>query len=107
MLAGAPNLSAVTYDRVCEALRESERSLRRRLDEEGAKFRDLLRDERRRRCLDYLFQAAHNRASSDTDAARATGFSDRRSFARWFRTEFGLPWTDRAKVMHPRGRRAA
>jgi AraC-like DNA-binding protein len=72
--------------KVAAALRMSERTLSRRLDQAGTQFRALL-DEVRRERAEYLLQAS---ALSISDIAQRLGFSDATAFGRAFRRWFGV-----------------
>lgn len=80
LASGMPTMSTVA-----RRLGASERSLRRRLAEEGVKFRDLVSDVQRVRARELLRQPD----ATVTDVAFLLGFSDASAFARAFKRWFG------------------
>ena len=71
----------VTADQIARALAVSKRSLQRRLNEEGASFKDILEDTRRAMAINYL----QNSDLSLQEIALLLGFRDPSSFFRAFR----------------------
>ena len=76
-------------DRVARTLGLSERSLQRKLQEEGTSFKDVLDDVRRQLALGYLTDPRH----SISDVAFLVGFSETSAFSRAFRR-----WTNQAPL---------
>ena len=79
---GAPSLT-----RVAAALGMSERTLRRRLAQEGASFRGVLEKARRDACEVYI----RERKKSIAEIAQALGYSEQSAFTRAFKTWYGKP----------------
>ncbi|HOP19847.1 MAG TPA: AraC family transcriptional regulator ligand-binding domain-containing protein [Amphiplicatus sp.] len=77
---GAPSL-----ERVARALDTSERTLRRRLAEEGASFRGVVESARKEACEVYI----RERRKSIAEIAHALGYSEQSAFTRAFRNWFG------------------
>jgi AraC-like DNA-binding protein len=71
---------------VCQRLGVAERTLQRRLAEEGADFSSLLNEVRREHAVRYLA----NRRVSLAEVAGLVGYNRETSFARWFAGEFGV-----------------
>jgi len=83
---------------IAKALNLSERSLRRKLAQEGLSFRALLDDARRSRALELMAAAG----LSLNDLALQTGFSDVRAYSRAFKRWAGKsPSTLRSAVQPP------
>ena len=76
-----------TLARAAARLGYSERSLQRRLDDEGHSFGELLDQVRRELAPAYLAASAR----PVTAIAAMLGYSSPSSFTRWFTGEFGLP----------------
>jgi AraC-like DNA-binding protein len=72
---------AATPDQIAAMLNQSERTLRRRLAEEGTHYRLLLDSARKARALELLVSGRRTIA----EAAEATGFDDKRNFRRAFK----------------------
>jgi AraC-like DNA-binding protein len=72
---------AATPDQIAAMLNQSERTLRRRLAEEGTHYRLLLDEARKARALELLVTGRRSIA----EAAEATGFVDKRNFRRAFK----------------------
>ncbi|HEX6707795.1 MAG TPA: AraC family transcriptional regulator ligand-binding domain-containing protein [Albitalea sp.] len=70
---------------VAEALSTSERSLRRRLLEEGSSFSDLLHAARMELALDHL----RNTSRPIAEVAQRLGYADETAFARAFKRRYG------------------
>lgn len=85
------------FERIAERLHMSERSLRRRLQEEGTSFRHLADELRLRIAIKYLRETE----LSVEDIAAALGFSDAAAFRHAFRR-----WTNAAPHEYRRARRA-
>jgi AraC-like DNA-binding protein len=85
----------VTPDEVCRRLKMSKRTLRRRLQEEGRTFSDLLSEVRRDLAHRYLEDP--NR--SITEVAFLLGFADTSAFQRAFRRWYGLSASEYRKGM--------
>jgi AraC-like DNA-binding protein len=71
---------------VADRLGASQRTLQRRLAEEGADFSHLLNDLRREHAMRHL----SNPRASLAEVAGLVGYSHPTSFARWFSAEFGV-----------------
>jgi AraC-like DNA-binding protein len=83
---------------VAHALNLSERSLRRKLEQEGLSFRGLLDEARKVRALELMA----GDGNLLTDIALQTGFSDVRAFSRAFKRWTGRPPSSlRAAVRQP------
>lgn len=87
----------VAPDDVCRRLKISKRTLRRRLQDEGRSFSDLLSEVRRELAQQYL----EDPSRPITEVAFLLGFSDTSAFQRAFRRWFGM-----APSEHRRGQRA-
>lgn len=81
LLDGAPSLP-----RVAKALGTSERTLRRRLSQEGVSFRMVAEAARKEACEVYI----RERKKSIAEIAQAVGYSEQSAFTRAFRTWFGM-----------------
>jgi AraC-like DNA-binding protein len=88
---------ALTPADLATALNLSERTLRRKLVQDGLSFRSLLDEARKARALELLAGAAR----SITDVALLTGFSDVRAFSRAFRRWTGHAPTALHAAVHP------
>lgn len=88
LIDGLPG-GQVTAGQIARALAVSKRSLQRRLNEEGASFKDILEDTRRTMALDYLRKSD----MSVHEIALLLGFRDPSSFFRAFRN-----WTGRTPL---------
>jgi AraC-like DNA-binding protein len=87
-----------TPQAVAEALATSERSLRRRLLDEGSAFSDLLHAARMELALDHL----RNTSRSIADVAQRVGSADETAFARAFKRRSGqTPRTARQSALAP------
>ncbi len=82
---------------VASSLNLGERSLRRKLAQEGLSFRGLLDDARKTRALELMAGARR----SITEIAMQTGFSDVRAFSRAFRRWTGKPPSALLMAMRP------
>jgi len=83
MLAdGAPSLASVA-----KALGTSERTLRRRLSQEGVSFRSIVESARKEACDVYI----RERKKSIAEIAQAVGYSEQSAFTRAFRNWYGAP----------------
>jgi AraC-like DNA-binding protein len=89
-LASELNKSTLKLDRVAASFGLTERTLRRRLVEEGHPFRDLL--ERVRRDMCDLYRRENRR--SITDIAELLGYSELSAFSRAHRQWYGKPPTE-------------
>jgi AraC-like DNA-binding protein len=85
-IRGLLPLDGASISSVARRLGASERTLQRRLSEEGADFSHLLNDVRREHALRHL----GNARMSLTDVAGLLGYAHETSFARWFGGEFGV-----------------
>jgi AraC-like DNA-binding protein len=90
---------SVSPAEVCRRLKVSERTLRRRLQDEGRTFSDLLSEVRRDLAHRYLEDP--NR--SVTEVAFLLGFADASAFQRAFRQWYGMPPSEYRKTMRERG----
>ena len=80
--AGAPSLESVA-----KALGFSERTLRRRLSQEGTSFRSVLEAARKDACDVYI----RERKKSIAEIAQALGYSEQSAFTRAFKKWYGRP----------------
>ncbi|MEL7129390.1 MAG: AraC family transcriptional regulator ligand-binding domain-containing protein [Pseudomonadota bacterium] len=78
---------APTIIRVAETLGSTERTLRRRLSDEGVTFRDVLEAARKDACDLYLKEGKRSVA----DLALLLGYSEQSAFTRAFKGWFGMP----------------
>jgi AraC-like DNA-binding protein len=85
-IRGLLPLDGASISGVARRLGASERTLQRRLSEEGADFSNLLNEVRREHALRHL----SNPRVSLTDVAGLLGYAHETSFARWFGVEFGV-----------------
>ena len=88
---------AVAPADLASSLNLGERSLRRKLAQEGLSFRSLLDESRKTRALELMAGAKR----SITDIATQTGFSDVRAFSRAFKRWTGRPPTALPAAFHP------
>lgn len=79
--------SPATLPRLARALGMSERTIRRRLAEEGTSFRDIVEEVRRDLCALYLMEGRHSVGS----LALRLGYSDTSAFSRAFARWYGYP----------------
>lgn len=82
LVNGAPNIA-----QVAEAIGTTERTLRRRLAEEGTSFRAVLENVRRETCKFELKRGAR----SMSELAKTLGYSDQSAFTRAFKSWYGMP----------------
>lgn len=82
LASGAPSLA-----NVAKALGTSERTLRRRLSQEGASFRGIVESARKEACDVYI----RERKKSIAEIAQAIGYSEQSAFTRAFRNWYGAP----------------
>ena len=82
---GAPSLT-----RVAKALGSSERTLRRRLSQEGVSFRSIVEAARKEACEVYI----RERKKSIAEIAQAVGYSEQSAFTRAFRSWYGASPTE-------------
>lgn len=78
---------APTLDKVAEALSLSERTLRRRLAQEGTSFRSIVEAARKDACEIFL----RERKKSIAEIAQALGYSEQSAFTRAFKSWYGKP----------------
>lgn len=90
-----------TLAEAAKALRQSERSLQRRLEEQGLSYQKVLDDTRRTLAERHL----HTPGMSLTQLAFLLGFSDVSSFSRAFRKWYGVPASQYKKPRAPRSER--
>lgn len=91
-LSSELNKSPTTLDRMASAFGLSERTLRRRLDEEGSPFRALLDEVRQDMCALYQMEASR----SLSEVAMLLGYAELSAFSRAYRRWYGTPasaWT--------------
>jgi AraC-like DNA-binding protein len=87
---------SATADDVCQQMKVSPRTLRRKLQDEGMTFSELLTEVRRGLACQHLGHAQ----TSITEAAFLLGFADSRAFQRAFRRWYGVsPSEYRRKVL--------
>ncbi|MEM9618779.1 MAG: AraC family transcriptional regulator [Pseudomonadota bacterium] len=78
---------SLSLARVAKALGTSERTLRRRLSQEGASFRTVVEAARKEACEVYI----RERKKSIAEIAQAVGYSEQSAFTRAFRNWYGAP----------------
>lgn len=86
-LSIAPGGTLPALDQVARQLHTSERTLKRRLQEEGTSFREILRVTLRERAVELL----RNRQLKLADIAESLGFSDLSSFSQACKRWYGMP----------------
>ena len=94
-IVAALRVGPVSPEDVCRRLKISKRTLRRRLQEEGRTFSDLLSEVRRDLAHRYL----EDRDRSITEVAFLLGFADASAFQRAFRRWYGVPPSEYRKNM--------
>ncbi|MCA9578736.1 MAG: AraC family transcriptional regulator ligand-binding domain-containing protein [Polyangiales bacterium] len=82
-LSGHLSEGGAVGQRVAEALRMSERSLRRRLSEEGTSMRELVDEARHEQALRLMAARPHNVEAVAAELGFATGSAFARAFRRW------------------------
>lgn len=85
-------------EEVCRRLKISNRTLRRRLQEEGSTFTDLLTEVRRELAHRYL----EDPDRSITEVAFLLGFADASAFQRPFRRWYGVPPSEYRRTLRER-----